>query len=147
MSGSWDKTVALWDARAPHSLVHTFSGHNDAVIRCSYSPVGDTIISSDYSGCVNLWDVKTLSLASLMKGHNKAVYACCWSPSGRHAATGCLAGQVIVWDRLTGQKVREKRIEAGVRALTYTPSGFGILVGSYPASPLETWDLGLEIKE
>lgn len=47
VTGGYDKTVRLWDARTG-ALLRTFIGHNSAVSRVIFNPLGNLVIS----GCV-----------------------------------------------------------------------------------------------
>ena len=55
-SGSWDKTVRLWNANTG-GLLKTFRGHTDSVRSVSFSPDGRTIASGSWDRTVRLWDV------------------------------------------------------------------------------------------
>ena len=58
-TGSADKTVSLWDARA-NFCVQTFYGHRNAVTSVSVPMRGDAIASCDAEGNVIVWDVRMI---------------------------------------------------------------------------------------
>jgi len=55
LSGSWDRTVKLWDA-ATGREIRTYSGYSGGV---AFSPNGKQIISGSNDGTVRLWDMST----------------------------------------------------------------------------------------
>ena len=44
LSGSWDKTLKLWDA-ATGALIRTFEGHSDRVTSVAFSADGARVLS------------------------------------------------------------------------------------------------------
>lgn len=44
VTGGYDKTVKLWDARTG-ALLRTFSGHKSSVSRVIFNPLGNLVIS------------------------------------------------------------------------------------------------------
>jgi WD40 repeat protein len=57
VTGGYDKTVRLWDARTG-ALLRTFIGHNSAVSRVIFNPLGNLVIS----GCVIAQPVLSIGL-------------------------------------------------------------------------------------
>jgi len=55
-SGSWDKTVRLWDA-ASGACVRVFEGHPGAVTSVQFSPGGQILASGSDDGTIRLWHV------------------------------------------------------------------------------------------
>ncbi|MFM6370305.1 MAG: WD40 repeat domain-containing protein, partial [Dolichospermum sp.] len=53
-SGSWDKTIKLWNARTGN-LLQTL-GHSYSVNSLAYSPDGQTLASG--SGTIKIWRLK-----------------------------------------------------------------------------------------
>ncbi|MDF5729307.1 MAG: CHAT domain-containing protein, partial [Rhizonema sp. PD38] len=54
-SGSWDKTVKLWNLDG--QLLHTLTGHSDKVNSVVFSPDGKTITSANFDKTVKLWNL------------------------------------------------------------------------------------------
>ncbi len=55
-SGSWDKTVRLWDA-VTGKLKRVLTGHTGSVYSVSFSPDGTTLASGSSDGTVLLWKI------------------------------------------------------------------------------------------
>ena len=54
VSGSWDKTVRVWDA-ASGELLATLAGHEARVLSVAFSPDGKRIVSGSWDKTVRLW--------------------------------------------------------------------------------------------
>lgn len=58
ISGSSDRTLALWDLRATSSKLHSFESHNDQITAVEWSPFSETILASASADRrINIWDV------------------------------------------------------------------------------------------
>ena len=59
MSGSWDKTVKVWDAQTGQETL-TLKGHSDRVRSVSFSPDGKWIVSGSGDRTIKIWDISSL---------------------------------------------------------------------------------------
>ena len=118
MSGSWDKTVRLWDV-ATGEAVRTLQGHSDPVLSVAFSPDGQWAASGGgfvpLSGdapfgrrdnTLRLWEVDSGRLLRGFEGHSGAVNAVAFSPDGSHLLSGSSDRTVKLWDVATGQIIR-----------------------------------------
>ena len=57
-SGSYDKTVLLWDVKTgSRRAIHT--GHKGGIVAVTFSPNGAILLSASLDGTVRLWDTET----------------------------------------------------------------------------------------
>ncbi len=54
-TGSWDKTVKLWDAALGEEIT-TLPGHTPAVYSVAFSPDGARLATGSWDKTVKLWD-------------------------------------------------------------------------------------------
>jgi WD40 repeat protein len=79
MSGSYDKTVRLWDAVTGAPL-QTLEGHSDWVTSVAFSPDGKVVVSGSDDNIVRLWDAVTGAPLQMLKGHSDTVASVAFSP-------------------------------------------------------------------
>jgi len=61
ISGSSDKTVALWDLRNTSKSLHLFEGHNEDVWKVEWAPTNNTIFASCSSDRrIRIWDMSKI---------------------------------------------------------------------------------------
>jgi len=63
ITGSADKSVALWDIRNLDEQLHSFEHHNEEVFQVSWSPHNETILASCGSDRrLMVWDVSRIGM-------------------------------------------------------------------------------------
>ncbi|KAJ5382563.1 hypothetical protein N7517_000474 [Penicillium concentricum] len=65
-SGSYDRTVRVWDA-ATGALTQTLEGHLNLVLSVAFSPDGRRLASGSYDRTVRVWDAATGALTQTWK--------------------------------------------------------------------------------
>ncbi len=67
-SGSYDKTVGLWDLENGNQVA-ILRGHTDQVFRVLFSPSGESLASCGGDGKVMIWDLSTKKPRRILAGH------------------------------------------------------------------------------
>ena len=96
-SGSWDRTVKLWDV-ATQTEVATLEGHTSGIVAVSFSaPDGALLATGGDEGAVILWDVLTRERIVAF-GHTDRITSVSFSPDGTTLAAGSEDGTILLWD-------------------------------------------------
>ncbi|PMD22940.1 hypothetical protein NA56DRAFT_687942 [Hyaloscypha hepaticicola] len=82
VSGSYDKTVRLWDA-ATGAVQQTLEGHSSYVRSVAFSPDGKQVVSGSGDETVRLWDAATGTLQQTLEGHSSYATSVAFSPDAK----------------------------------------------------------------
>ena len=104
-SGSFDKSVRLWDAQTGQVL-RTLQGHESTVNSVALSADGRTVASGSHDKTVRLWEAQTGQVLRTLQGHQDCVNSVALSADGLTVASGSDDGTVRLWDAQTGQVLR-----------------------------------------
>src|SRR5258706_315932 len=80
ITGSYDHTIRIWDAKPGVVVGEPLKGHNGGVTSVAYSPDGRHIISGSDDGTIRIWDAKTGAAAGDSQGHTAPVTSVAYSP-------------------------------------------------------------------
>ena len=135
-TGSWDKTIKLWDLRTGR-LIRTLTGHSNWVLSVAISPDGQMIVSSSMDGTIKLWNLRTGQLIRTLTG--LAV-----SADGQTLVTR--EGNTIkLWNLVTGELLDSLSSSGRVGSLTLSPDGQLLAnrlgSGSAYLNRVELWNL------
>ena len=115
VTGSFDKTLKLWDAGTGKPIA-TLGGHTDLVLAIAVSPDGGMIASGSQDKTIKLWNVpaepakdpnEPLKPAKELKGHGSQVYGLAFSPDGKQLASCSADKTVRLWSVETGKETRK----------------------------------------
>ncbi|EJC98388.1 WD40 repeat-like protein [Fomitiporia mediterranea MF3/22] len=142
VSGSWDKTVQIWDAESGQAVSDPLEGHHGIIRSVAFSPNGTCVVSGSDDETIRIWEVETGQVISgPLEGHNGAVYSVAFSPDGTRVVSGSTDKSVMVWDVESGQAV--KRFEGhvdDVNSVAFSSNGKHVVSGSYDQS-IRIWDV------
>jgi WD40 repeat protein len=85
-SGSYDKTIKLWDTTRGQVMV-TMQGHQDQVFRISVPTGGNALLSCSGDGSAIRWNLATGEQARKLVGHGDPMMAVVSSRDGKRVAT------------------------------------------------------------
>ena len=143
-SGSWDRTVKLWDVRTQERIATL--GHGADVNAVSFSPDGTLIASGSRDRTVKLWDVRTQGLTGTLEGHTARVNAVVFSPDGTLIASGSRDSTVKLWDVTTQERIRVATLAGHrnwVTSVSFSPDGATLASGSWD-NTVKLWDVATQ---
>ena len=83
VSGSYDKTVCVWNAMTGEMVAGPFTGHIGPVNSVVFSPVGQCIISGSSDQTIHMWSLNS-SRRNTMAGHTCSVKPVEFPSDGKH---------------------------------------------------------------
>ncbi|KAF8301327.1 WD40 repeat-like protein, partial [Clavulina sp. PMI_390] len=99
-SGSYDKTIQLWDLQSHSPQGQPLKGHTGYVLSVAFSPDGTILISSSSNGEIILWNITTfVPLIQLPNEEDPKTFQigpnwACMTQDGWPKTTG---GELILW--------------------------------------------------
>jgi WD40 repeat protein len=133
-SGSYDKTVRLWDAATGAPRGEPLEGHSNWVSSVAFSPDGRLVASGSYDKTIRLWDAATgVPRGEPLKGHSNWVNSVAFSPDGKLVASGSVDMTVRLWDAATGAP-RGEPLEGHsdwVSSVAFSPDGKLVVVSDW----------------
>jgi WD40 repeat protein len=140
VSGSWDGTVRVWDARSFQEPA-VLRGQGGAVESVSYSPDGTLIVSGSRDGTVGVWHAQGGAEPVAIRGHIDRVESVRFSPDGTRIVTGSSDNTVRVWDACSGTQLAECRgHEFSMCKVSISPRGDRFVRG-WLDNTVRVWDL------
>ncbi|THU81911.1 WD40 repeat-like protein [Dendrothele bispora CBS 962.96] len=133
VSGSWDHTVRVWNARTGVPEGDPLEGHSDGVTSVSFSPDGKRIVSGLSDNTVRVWNSRTgAPEGDSFQGHSDWVTSVAFSPDGERIVSGSYDNTVRIWNARTGALVGDP-FQGHIHAVTsvaFSPDGERIVSGS-----------------
>jgi hypothetical protein len=139
-SGSWDRTVKLWDVATGQELA-TLEGHKARITSIAFSPDGKKLASGSWDRTVKLWDVTTGQDFANFNEHTSKVFCVAFSPDGKKLASGSEDRTVKLWDVVTTQELATLKGHAHqVLSVIFSPDGKKLASGSRDHT-VKLWDV------
>ncbi|SCO78478.1 related to vegetatible incompatibility protein HET-E-1 [Fusarium oxysporum] len=130
-SGSFDKTVKIWDASTGGCL-RTLEGHNDSVLSVAVSPDSKWITSSSYDKTVKIWDASTGACVQTLEGHSDSVLSVAFSADSQWITSGSYDKTIKIWDAGTGACIQTLEGHSdSVLSVAFSADGQQVISGSY----------------
>jgi WD40 repeat protein len=142
VSGSYDSTLRLWDARTGAPIGEPLKGHSGTVRSVAFSPDGARIVSGSSDNTLRLWDARTgAPIGEPLRGHSKGVSSVAFSPDGARIVSGSGDNTLRLWDARSGATIGEplKGHSAAIRSVAFSPDGTRIVSGSADQA-LRLWE-------
>ncbi|KAJ8690991.1 hypothetical protein PTI98_010607 [Pleurotus ostreatus] len=142
VSGSYDKTIRIWDAATGQQVGDALTGHEDCVTSVAFSPDGAQIASGSYDKTIRIWDAaKGQQVGDALTGHEHWVNSVAFSPDGAQIVSGSSDETIRIWDAATGQQVGDALTghEHWVNSVAFSPDGAQIVSGSSDET-IRIWD-------
>ncbi len=98
-SGSFDKTVRIWDSKTGKAIFAPLTGDTTGVMSVAVSPDGKLIASGSWDGTLRIWDSNTGACPlGPIAAHSDIILSVAFSPDGSHIVTGPLYCTAKVWN-------------------------------------------------
>jgi WD40 repeat protein/serine/threonine protein kinase/tetratricopeptide (TPR) repeat protein len=143
-SGSWDKTVRIWDLSSGETIL-TFAGHHQMATCVAFSPDGRLLASGSgrweerQPGELKIWEALTGKEIHNLTGHKDAVTSVAFSPDGKRLASGNYDGTLRLWDVLTAKDIQTIRVGSSIKSISFSPNGRRLASGDHDGRII-VWD-------
>ena len=137
-----DNDIILYDTFSGQPISDPLQGHSQPIYRIAFSLDGNTLVSVDKYGEINLWDVTTASMINTPQhvyDCSPEFYTNCsdtifdFSPDGATLASSFCSEQssIILWDTSSGQPIGEPFATdvRWINDLAFSPDGESLAVG------------------
>lgn len=154
-SGSWDRTVKIWDVKTGEQL-RDINGQSNQFGSVDISSDGKILASGDITGTIRLWNIekgqlmKTLTFSDDIDSN---IYQVKFSPNNKIIATGNIGG-INLWDIEKGQVLKSFSCEpfGTSYSIAFSPNGEfiasgcianGVILqdGQSPPGSVNLWDI------
>ena len=140
VSGSWDKTVRIWDMESG-VCQHVLTDHTGSVFNIAYSAEKNQVASTSEDKTIRLWDLTTNSCCQILSGNEKAILCVAYSPRGDQIASGSDDFSVRLWSIATGKCSHVLGGHSGeVWSIAFSPHGDQVASAGWD-NTIRLWDV------
>ncbi|KAL2885584.1 Vegetative incompatibility protein HET-E-1 [Ceratocystis lukuohia] len=138
-SGSWDKTVKIWDATSG-AFLQTLEGHSGLVNSVVFASDGQRLASGSWDKTVKIWDATSGACLQTLEGHGADVFSVVFASDGQLLASGSSDSTVKIWDATSGACLQTLEGHgADVFSVVFASDGQLLASGSSD-STVKIWD-------
>ena len=141
-SGSWDKTVRLWDAATGECCAEL--RHPGTVRVLEFSPDSSWLVTGcDPDESLRIWNVAIAREDRKLKGPGTVPQAIAVSPNGARIAAADADGMTTITESATGKQVHSFQIarrDGEKKALAYSPDGRLLAGTGEKSTQIDVWD-------
>jgi len=124
---------------SPEPPAHTLRGHDDVILRLSWSPDGHTLVSTSVDRTIHVWDWESGTVLRTLSGHSQGVNEVAWETTGRWLASCSYDRSVRIWSLETGNTLRELHGHSDdISSISVSPAG-DRLVSASADTTLRLW--------
>ncbi len=102
VTGSWDNSAKIWDARTGKAIKKLEGGHTGFVNTALFHHDGTKVLTASDDGTAKLWSVATGEVLRTYAGHTDRVRAALFSRDGTRVVTTSNDKTARLWDTETG---------------------------------------------
>jgi WD40 repeat protein len=140
-SGSWDKTIRVWDAETGEMIGRPLENHGQSVTCVASFPDGKRIVSGSWDAKMRVWNVESGKETGLsFRGHESAISSISVSSSGKTIASGSNDRTMRLWNAETGDMIGHPFDHSSkVCFVAFSPNEKQVISATYEA--FTVWDV------
>lgn len=109
-------------------LIESFIGYQEDSEIISFTPNNRIILSGDYSGRLNLWDLKHQTIIKSINAHSRPINSIKFSENGKKFTTCSSDSCVKIWDFNSGRLIDSIKIQSIPQIAIFNKSENGYLI-------------------
>ncbi len=122
-SGSYDKTIRLWDIQTRQPIGSPLIGHYQKVYSVNWGPKNRMLASGSKDKTVRIWNIQNENdiNQSVLKGHSYSVRSVIWNPDGTLLAAADDYPSMKIWDVVYNKAISTIEISLPQTIISWNP--------------------------